>query len=346
MKIMHVLPRLEEGGVERVVLGLANCQARLGHEVYVVSSGGKLESLLSQNIRNIKMPVYRKNPFAAIPCVFRLARIVRRENISVIHAHSRVPAWICRIIKLLVPRVKYVFTAHAVYPRLYYGTWPIMKADGITCVSGTVLESVAGWLPARMPARIIYNPLSSKILPWVGSGETPLKHLLYLGRVSEKKGPVFLIEVMSLVKNQNWKLDVIGDGPAMNLLREKIEEHGLEKRVVLHGSSGEAPAAISRCDLFLCPSREEGFYLTLMEALLSGAPVLASDIPAARELTLSEAEPAIGLLPPADATAWAKEIDRFLDGDFTSGLKLVVKLPAEDEMALAMIGFYSEIAER
>jgi len=302
--------------------------------------------MLSPSIKNIKMTVHRKTPLVAIPCAFHLARIVKRENISIVHAHSRVPAWVCWAIKLFAPRVKYIFTAHAVYPRLYYGTWPITKANGITCVSGTVLEHMADWIPARIPTRVIYNPLSSKIMPWTGSGDAHLKRLLYLGRISEKKGPIFLIEAMVQVKNQNWTLDVIGDGSAMNVLCEKIEEHGLETRVVVHGSSSEAPAAISRCDLFLCPSREEGFSLTLMEALLSGAPTLASDIPAARELTSSTTNPINGLLPPTDAAAWAGAIDRFLNGDFTPNLKLTVNLPTEDEAASAMVEFYSEIINR
>ena len=154
---------------------------------------------------------------------------------------------------------------------------------------------------------------------------------------------MFLIEVMAKVKNQNWVLDVIGDGPAMNLLREKIAGHGLGERVVLHGLSNDAQAAISRCDLFICPSREEGFYLTLIEALMSGAPVLASDISVARELTSSKTSE---LLPPTDASAWADAIDRFLDGNFTPKLKLAINLLTEDETASAMIELYGEVINR
>ncbi|MDR3076444.1 MAG: glycosyltransferase family 4 protein [Synergistaceae bacterium] len=344
MKIMHILPELEEGGVERIVPVLAKCQARLGHDVCVVSNGGKLESLLEPAVRNIKMPVHRKTPVVGVPCAFRIARMIRREGISIIHAHSRVPAWICCTVKYLEPRVRYIFTAHANYPRLYYGTWPITKTDGITCVSGTALASLANWLPRHIPARVIYNPRNPHTLPWTGSGNQAVKHLLYLGRISEKKGPVFLVEALARTKNTNWTLDVIGDGPAMNLLREKITEFGMEDRVKIHGFSDEAPAAMSRCDLFLCPSREEGFSLTLKEALSSGTPVLASDIPAARELTSADGSNPNGeLLSPVDAAAWADAIDRFIDGKMTPKLKLSIDLPTADEMASAMIEFYGEI---
>jgi glycosyltransferase involved in cell wall biosynthesis len=341
---MHILPELEEGGVERIVPVLANGEARLGHEVCVVSNGGKLESLLSPLVAHIKMPVHRKAPFTIVHCAAKIASIVRSRGISVIHAHSRVPAWICCAVKSIAPQVRFIFTAHASYRRLYYGTWPITKADAITCVSRAVLADLEGWLPCRIKKRVIYNPRNGKTFAWIGSGDRNTKHLLYLGRVSEKKGPIFAVEALAQTTNKNWVLDVIGDGPAMGTLRKKIHELGLEGQVNILGFSDAAREAIAGCDLFLCPSREEGFSLVLMEALSSGVPVLASDIPSARELTSEVGKNPNGeLLPPLDASAWATAIDRFLEGRLTPGLKLEVKLPTEDEIASEMIKLYKEI---
>jgi glycosyltransferase involved in cell wall biosynthesis len=323
---------------------LANGEARLKHEVCVVSNGGKLQSLLSPPVTHIKMPVHRKTPMAVVSCAAKIASIVRSRGVSVIHAHSRVPAWICCAVKNIAPRVRFIFTAHASYRRLYYGTWPITRADAITCVSRTVLTDLEGWLPDRIKKRVIYNPRNGKTFAWTGSGDRGTKHLLYLGRVSEKKGLILAVEALARTRNKNWVLDVMGDGPAMGALRKKIHELGLAEQVNILGFSNAAREAIARCDLFLCPSREEGFSLVLMEALSSGVPVLASDIPAARELTSAAGENPNGeLLPPLDAAAWATAIDRFIEGKLTPGLKLEVKLPTEDEMASEMIEFYKEI---
>jgi glycosyltransferase involved in cell wall biosynthesis len=345
MKIMHILPELEEGGVERIVPALANAESRLGHDVRVVSNGGKLESMLAPGVGHIKMPVHRKTPVIGLYCAVKIARLVRSGGISVIHAHSRVPAWICCIVKRLAPGVRFIFTAHASYRRLYYGTWPITRADGITCVSRAVLADLESWLPGKIKKRVIYNPRNGKTQNWIGSGDTKTKHILYVGRISEKKGPIFALEALAQTSNKNWTLDVIGDGPAMRAFRGKMTELGLDDRVYIHGFSNTVSEAIASCDLFLCPSREEGFSLTLMEALSSGTPVLASDIPAARELTSANGEnPGGELLPVLDVAAWAKAIDGFLDGKLRPNLKLEIKLPTVDEMASAMIEFYGEIA--
>jgi glycosyltransferase involved in cell wall biosynthesis len=347
MKIMHILPELEEGGVERIVPMLANEESRLGHEVYVVSNGGRLESQLSLKVKDIIMPVHRKNPSVALMCAIRLAKLIGDENISIIHAHSRVPAWICHIVRLFSRRVRYIFTAHATYHKLNYGTWPITRADGITCVSNSVMKSLKSWVPKRVPSEVIYNPRGENVLPWEGSGDPTTKHLLYLGRISVNKGPIFAVEALAKTSNENWVLDVVGNGPAMGALRAKIRKLGIEGHVKIHGFSNTPSEAISRCDLFLCPSLDEGFSLALMEALSAGAPALASDIPAVRELTSEFGENPNGeLLSMRDTAAWAETIDRFLAGKFVPTLKLMIKLPAAEEMALDMLAFYEKILAR
>ena len=346
MKIMHILPELEEGGVERVVITLANSQARLGHEVYVVSNGGRLELLLSPGVKLIKMPVHRKTPFVGMPCAFRLAKIVRRENIPIVHAHSRVPGWISYFIRKFARRVKFVYTAHARFSSMnYISVWPVSQADGVTCVSNCVKDHFKGWLPKQNPVRVIYNALPGKVIPWTGSGDPDNRHLLFCGRISEKKGPDTLVNALSRLKNGNWRLDVLGDGPLAPKLKAQIKELGLENKITLHGYSNKVPEMISRCDLFLFPSLdEEGLGLALAEALCAGAPVIASDITATKELTSQDGtNPSGELLPPTDAAAWSDAIGRFLDGRFTPLLKLTVNLPTEDEMASAMIEFYSEV---
>jgi glycosyltransferase involved in cell wall biosynthesis len=344
LNVIHVLPEFEEGGVERLVLMYANGQASAGHHVYVISHGGKLESSLSPNVRHIKMPVHRKNPFVIIRCALSLVRVIREEKVSVVHAHSRVPAWICYIAKKIAPSVTFIFTAHAKYTLKRY-LLPIKRADGVTCVSHSVREHLKDWLPEDDRVKLIYNPRPDIFTPWVGSGDRLKKHLLYVGRISEKKGPLTAVDALSTVKNREWTLDVLGDGPLMPKLRERVRALGLGDRIILHGFRDDVAHAISRCDLFLSPSFDEGFGLTLMTALASGAPVMASDISATRELTAHHnEEKSEELLPAGDISAWSDAIGRFLDGTFTPTLQCAVKLPTIKEISDEMIEFYEEIS--
>jgi glycosyltransferase involved in cell wall biosynthesis len=100
---------------------------------------------------------------------------------------------------------------------------------------------------------------------------------------------------------------------------------------------------MSECDLCLYPSLDEGFGLILLGALISGTPILASDIPATRELTSLAGENSEGgLLPPGDAKAWAGAIERFLEGGSPPSLGLAIKLPSPDETVGQMTDFYAE----
>jgi glycosyltransferase involved in cell wall biosynthesis len=347
MNILHCLPELEEGGVERLVPMYANGQARMGHKVTVVSNGGKLESLLSDPVSHIKMPVHRKNPLVLARCALRLASLVRREDISIVHAHSRMPAWVCFLIKTMIPDVKFIYTAHARFPSLDHSTWPISRADGITCISRSVLESMKDWLPPQKNARVIYNPMPGNSPKWQGSGDPQKKHLLFAGRISKIKGPLMLMESLKLVKNKNWTLDVLGDGPLAPMMKEYAREPGLEDRIILHGFCDDVMSFISRCDLCLFPSLDEGFGLVLLNALMSGTPVMASDIPATRELTSRTGEnPGGELLPPGDSRAWAEAIECFLEGGLSPSLGLAIKLPAPDESVEQMTCFYEETLAR
>jgi glycosyltransferase involved in cell wall biosynthesis len=343
VNIIHSLPELEEGGVERIVPIYANGQSRLGHRVTVVSNGGKLESLLSDSVSHIKLPVHKKNPLSVTRCAFDLASVVRREKVSIVHAHSRMPAWVCFFVKQLVPGVKFIYTAHARFPSLNHSTWPISRADGITCISRSVMDSLKTWLPPQKNVRVIYNPLPENTVKWQGSGDPAKKHLLFAGRISRIKGLLTLIESLKSVKNKNWTLDVLGDGPLTPRLKELARETGLEDRITLHGFRDDVSGFMSECDLCLFPSLDEGFGLIMLAALMSGTPVLASDIPATRELTSPAGEnPGGKLLPPGDSGAWAEAIERFLGGSAPPPLELAVKLPGPDETVRQMTDFYEE----
>lgn len=341
MKVMFVLPELVEGGVERHVLTLAQGLDALGFGLVVVSAGGPLVSGLPQGVRHVEMPVDRKTPLSGVPCARKLAALAVSESVELIHAHSRVPAWIALLARNLAGP-KFVFTAHARYS-LNYGLLPLRYADGVICVSRAVRDHLSQWLPKNSPVEVIYNALPGVIAPWTGSGGDCCR-LLYLGRLTPKKGPMMLIDAVSRIGGEGWVLDIVGDGPMRGELEDKVGSLGLERRVLFHGHSDAAAQWISRCDLFLFPSRDEGMGLSLAEALAAGTPALASDIPASRELVVREGDPAPdGLLPPGDVVAWAEAVRGFLGGTFRPKLRCTLDLPTAGEMASQTSGLYVKL---
>ncbi|MDR3333111.1 MAG: glycosyltransferase [Synergistaceae bacterium] len=340
-KVMLILPELAEGGVERHVLSLSAGLVSFGYNVTVASAGGALVGELAGGVRHIEMPVDKKNFFTGMLCARRLADVVRDLGINVVHAHSRVPAWISYFVRAFTG-VKFICTAHSRYS-LNYGLWPMSKADGAICVSRSVRDHLYDWLPNRAAVEIIYNPAPANTVPWTGSGGHT-KRLLILGRVSKKKGIAVVVKALSALAALNWVLDIVGEGPMLDEIGKMARESGIYDRITFHGHSDRAEEFVSACDAFLFPSFEEGLPLALIEALSAGAPVIASDIPAVRELTdLSDGHPSDELVKPGDVAAWTSVLRRFLVGLFVPSLKCTLKLPTEREMVCETIDFYENL---
>ncbi|MDR1514427.1 MAG: glycosyltransferase [Synergistaceae bacterium] len=359
-KVIHILPELSEGGVERHVTELANELHAQGHDVMVVSAGGGLVRELKT--QHIQMPVHRKSIGRGLSCAERLASIARRGNVDLFHVHSRVPAWIAYFARML-SSVPFVVTAHARYS-LNLGLWPLSRSDGAICVSQTVREHLSDWLPGNR-VRVIYNaaPSSENIIPWRG-GNKP-KRLLYLGRLSRKKGVDVLLEALSSIEKSGigsedrsderaWSLDVVGDGPASAELRDRAEKlfsgfsgfPGGRKRVLFHGHSDSPGDWIAQSDLFLFSSFDEGMPLSLLEALRAGIPILASDIPAVRELFRGDAGTHANLVTAGDIDAWARAIGGFLKGETLPRLSPAIVLPTINELAREVLQFYEDVLSK
>jgi hypothetical protein len=93
MKVVQLLPALNEGGVERGVVDLARALALRGDRAIVISSGGVLvKELEKEAIKHYQLPVHRKSIFSILKLIPQLTAIFKKESVDIIHARSRVPA--------------------------------------------------------------------------------------------------------------------------------------------------------------------------------------------------------------------------------------------------------------
>ena len=131
---------------------------------------------------------------------------------------------------------------------------------------------------------VIYNPLTLK--PGAPStGAT--KSFLAVGRFSHQhKGFDLLIEAFHLFaqKNQEWTLDIVGEGVEEKLYRELIKNYNLENKVTIHPFTNNIQAYYSKAQVYVLSSRWEGFGLVLVEAMAHGLPVVSSDLPTSKEI--------------------------------------------------------------
>jgi len=303
MRIMHILPELEEGGVERHVLMLSGQQKNEGHEVYVISAGGKLVAQLADGVTHIRFPVHSKNPLIGIYCAFRLAPLVR-SGMDIIHAHSRVPAWVAMLVSKLSGK-PYIVTAHAFFST--QARWiyiPYRRAGAVICVSKSVQSGMENCFADNTV--VIRNGMPPVNNVWKGSDGSSLK-FLFVGRLTRLKGVQDILAVLSSVAG-NWKFAVLGDGPLRQELEEMVKSYGLGKKVVFHGFRDDPDLWMEKSDCLLFPSWIEGMPLTLARAIQIGIPVIASDIEPVREMAAGRG----GLIKPGDLAAWKHAIENFM----------------------------------
>ena len=92
--ILQVLPALDIGGVERGTVDVAAATVKAGWRALVVSSGGALVHELNRaGATHITLPVDSKNPLVMLRNVRRLCDLIYENNVSIVHARSRAPAW-------------------------------------------------------------------------------------------------------------------------------------------------------------------------------------------------------------------------------------------------------------
>jgi glycosyltransferase involved in cell wall biosynthesis len=131
---------------------------------------------------------------------------------------------------------------------------------------------------------VIYNPLTLE--PGDPSTGTS-KSFLAVGRFSHQhKGFDLLIEAFHLFsqKNQEWTLDIVGEGVEEELYRSLIKKYNLEDRVTIHSFTNHIQDYYSRAQVYVLSSRWEGFGLVLVEAMAHGLPVVSSDLPTSKEI--------------------------------------------------------------
>jgi len=340
MRIFLLLPGLEEGGVERHVVSLANNLVMLQHEVFVISNGGRLQERLHKSIKKINLPVHRKEFFSAMFCAVAISRIVPKNGNSLLHAHSRVPFWIAWLASLFC-KTPWGATCHAEYSR-NLALYPLKKASFCIAVSKSIKKHLGGYLPENN-VRVIPNGIAEPELFWNKKVlQRKTAKFLFLGRLSTIKGIMFIIEAFSLVFRNapylDWLLEIAGEGDIREALEEYAGELGIADRVMFLGHVDSPWGLMSNTSCFLFPSFTEGMPLALLEAMSCGCPIIASDIPSVREVVRN----ADTLVRCGDLQAWEYAITSVIRGESVPFLEPQGIL-AQNKMAQQIEEFYQDV---
>jgi glycosyltransferase involved in cell wall biosynthesis len=175
--------------------------------------------------------------------------------------------------------------------------------------------------------------------------------ILYMGHLSRRKGVDVLIRGMAKLKSglPNFKLHLVGGGnnsPFALLARE----FGIEKHVIFHGwgMPSMLPSYYKSADICVFPSRHEGFGIVILEAMASGKPVIASDIPSFQEIISNGIDGR--LFKSEDADSLSKAVialyqDSHLRRELTYNALEKAKMYSWDKIAEKYISLYKSLCE-
>lgn len=286
MNILQILPALEIGGVETGTIDLVRYLVKHGHKAVVVSGGGVLVKELEKiGARHYELPVGRKSPVNIFMMVDKLAELIRREDIDIVHARSRVPAIIAYFACKITNRVL-ITTAHG-----YYRKHLLSESMGwgkfVIVASNIMAKHMSGAF--RVPydkIRLIPRGVDLAKFPMrkdksVNNGEFVIG---IVSRITPLKGHADFIKAISIVKRRIPGLKALIVGSASkDKYRDDLEllakQLGISDTVEFAGARHDIPEVMRGLDLLVSSTiTPEAFGRVIIEAQAIGVPVVATNV--------------------------------------------------------------------
>jgi lipopolysaccharide heptosyltransferase II len=305
MNILQILPELKIGGVERGTVDLARYLVKNDHKAVVVSGGGRLVRELDIiGARHYALPIGKKSLINMVAMVGKLCDIIKRENIDIVHARSRVPAWVAYFACRLTGRV-FITTAHGYYKNVY--TSRVMGWGKFVIVASHIIarRMMDDFKVPYSRIRFIPRGIDLEKFTYKQKMDRDAFTVGVISRLTPIKGHAHFIRALAVVSRIIPKLRVLIIGepsPGKTEYKKELEllvkRLGLTQIVEFTGWEEDVPKALSRLDLLVLPTvTQEAFGRVVIEAQACGVPVVATRVGGVAELIEDGVN---GLLVPAE----------------------------------------------
>ena len=322
LTVVQLLPALENGGAERSALEISRALVAAGHRSVVISAGGRMvERLEREGGRHVLLDVGSKS-LRSLARIGTLRRILSDLDPDIVHARSRVPAWVAwYALRGVHPRPHFVTTVHGLNSP---GRWSriMTRGEAVIAVSQTVHDFVLTNYPATDAARISVIPrgIDPEAFPYGYRPDDAWRQAFFAefpqlagaplltlpGRGTRLKGHADAIELVAGLRERgiDTRLMLLGIvDPAREAyvreMRALATRRGVADRVVFSPPRNDVRDVFAVSDLVLqLSNKPESFGRTVIEALSLCRPVLGYAHGGVGEL-LAELYPA-GRVPAGD----------------------------------------------
>jgi glycosyltransferase involved in cell wall biosynthesis len=338
--ILQIIPELDTGGAELSTIEIADAVVAAGGRCIVLTEGGRLVQRLRDTGAEVQFfPAAAKNPIRLLWNARRIAGIVRRDGVDLVHARSRAPAWSAYIAARQCG-VPFVTTYHGAYSersdvkRLYNSV--MARGDAVIANSHYTADLIRmRYGTPRAKVHVIYRGVDGRLFDPVNVASDRVaavrrrwgidekkRVVLHAARLTPWKGQKVVIEAAALLSHRRALDDTVfilaGDAQRRGAYRaaliKQIRTAGLDERVRIVGHEDDMAAAFRASHVAVVASVEpEAFGRAATEAQVMATPVIATDIGAPPETVLGRpgvpADRATGwLVPPEDTACLADAI--------------------------------------
>ncbi len=301
--VVHVIHALGTGGLENGLVNIINRTPKgtYRHAIVCLTQAHDFKNRL--NSKEIPIVELHKKPGNDISVYLRMWSALRRLKASIVHTRN-LTALEMQLVASLFPGVRRVHGEHGRDIYDLYGSnkkYNLLRKAIRPLVHHyiTVSQDLKHWLEKTVsvnPKRIsqIYNGVERSLFfpgPKRNSGVLPRGFLpedgiLFgaVGRLAEVKGHSILVDAFGLLLEKHpetrssVRLLIVGDGPVSAAIHESVESKNIGDCVWLPGDRSDVPELLRAMDVFVLPSLGEGVSNTLLEAMASGLPVVATRV--------------------------------------------------------------------
>ncbi len=343
--ILQVVPAMEQGGVERGTVEIARALVAAGWRAVVASAGGRMVAELEQvGGRHVTLPLAGKSPFLIRSNITRLENLIAVEQVDLLHARSRAPAWSAKFAARRAS-IPFVTTYHSPYgdswlKRPYNAV--MASGDRVIAISDYVADVIRRRhhidenrmvrihrgvdLDHFDPAKVAQERVEKLAQSWQLTDDMPV--ILLPGRLTRWKGQLLAIEALARLQNKKAVLVLVGNDQGRkhysDELKAQIGQLKLTDRVRLPGDCRDMAAAYMLADVVVSASIEpEGFGRVSAEGQAMGKPVVATNHGGSMEIVLDRVTGA--LVANNDAAAMAGAFDQMLNLDSEARRTLATK---------------------
>ena len=318
LKVLQVIPKLGYGGAETGCYDIAHYLPENNCGSYIVTSGGDLLKFIDKKkVKVIKLPVQSKNPLIIFFNFLALICIIILNNITIVHARSRAPAWSCFFATKITGR-KFVTTFHGTYNfknklKKFYNSI-MVRSDliiaGSNFIFSHIKENYDKYLNTKKKLLVIFRGINVDYFDpstKLDSDEKNLlkkweikddkKIILLPGRLTGWKGQEIFIEAINMVNielgYESFYAVILGSDQGRDLYKKKLirltEQYRMTNQIKFIDHCKDMALAYKVSDIVVSASIEpEAFGRVAVEAQSMEKPIIASNIGGSNETVIDE----------------------------------------------------------